>query len=174
MKHKISTFSLCCGALLTALVCIMTMVIQIPIPLGYAHLGDAMILLGVAYFGRREAVWASGIGSSLADLLTGFTQWVIPTFFIKVIIVLIASQLMFDKEGAYRLWHPRNLFAAVLSMAWMVIGYVVVGSILYGSIPAGLASAPGLILEGVVNIAAYYAIAAALEKAHVRRLLHAE
>lgn len=94
--------------------------------------------------------------------------------FIKVIIVLIASQLMFDKEGGYRLWHPRNLFAAVLSMAWMVIGYVVVGSILYGSIPAGLASAPGLILEGVVNIAAYYAIAAALEKAHVRRLLHAE
>ena len=174
MKHKISTFSLCCGALLTALVCIMTMVIQIPIPLGYAHLGDAMILLGVAYFGRREAVWASGIGSSLADLLTGFTQWGIPTFFIKVIIVLIASQLMFDKEGGYRLWHPRNLFAAVLSMAWMVIGYVVVGSILYGSIPAGLASAPGLILEGVVNIAAYYAIAAALEKAHVRRLLHAE
>ena len=174
MKHKISTFSLCCGALLTALVCIMTMVIQIPIPLGYAHLGDAAILLGAAYFGRREAVWASGLGSSLADFLTGFTQWVIPTFLIKVIIVLIASQLMFDKEGGYRLWHPRNLFAAVLSMAWMVIGYVVVGSILYGSIPAGLASAPGLILEGVVNIAAYYAIAAALEKAHVRRLLHAE
>lgn len=174
MKHKINTFSLCCGALLTALVCIMTMVIQIPIPLGYAHLGDAVILLGAAYFGRREAIWASGLGSSLADLLTGFTQWVIPTFFVKVIIVLIARQLMFSKEGEYQLWHPRNFLAAVLSMAWMVLGYVAVGSILYGSIPAGLASAPGLILEGIVNIAAYYAIAAAFEKAHVRRLLHAE
>ena len=50
MKQKVNTFSLCCGALLTALVCIMTIVIQIPIPLGYAHLGDAFILLGAAYF----------------------------------------------------------------------------------------------------------------------------
>lgn len=80
MKYTSNTFSLCCGALLTALICIMTMVIQIPIPLGYAHLGDAAILLGVTYFGRREAVWASGLGSCLTDLLTGFTQWVIPTF----------------------------------------------------------------------------------------------
>ena len=91
MKYTSNTFSLCCGALLTALICILTMVIQIPIPLGYAHLGDAAILLGATYFGRREAVWASGLGSCLADLLTGFTQWVIPTFFIKVIIALIAS-----------------------------------------------------------------------------------
>ena len=81
---------------------------------------------------------------------------------------------MFDKEGKYRIWHPRNLFAAVLSMIWIVLGYVMVGSIIYGNIPAGLASAPGLILEGIVNIAVYYAIAAALEKAHVRRLIHSE
>lgn len=174
MKQHTNTFTLCCGAFLTALVCIMTMVIQIPIPLGYAHLGDAVILLGAAYFGRKEAIWASGIGSSLADLFTGFTQWVIPTFFIKVIIVLIARQFMFDKKGRYHLWHLRNFLAVTISMIWMVFGYVMVGSILYGSIPAGLASAPGLILEGIVNIAAYYAIAAALEKAHVRTFLHAE
>ena len=132
MKQKVNTFSLCCGALLTALICIMTMVIQIPIPLGYAHLGDAAILLGAAYFGRREAVWASGLGSSLTDLLTGFTQWVIPTFLIKVIIVLIAGHLMFDKNGSFRLFHWRTFLAAILSMAWMVIGYTAVGSILYG------------------------------------------
>ncbi len=133
MKRKHNTFSLCCGALLTALVCIMTMVIQIPIPLGYAHLGDAAILLGAAYFGRREAVWASGLGSSLADFLTGFTQSVIPTFLIKVIIVLIAGHLMFDKNGSFRLFHWRTFLAAILSMAWMVIGYTAVGDILYGS-----------------------------------------
>lgn len=173
MKRKHNTFSFCCGALLTALVCIMTMVIQIPIPLGYAHLGDAAILLGAAYFGRREAVWASGLGSSLADFLTGFTQWVIPTFLIKVIIVLIAGHLMFDKNGSFRLFHWRTFLAAILSMAWMVIGYTAVGSILYGSFAAGLASSPGLITEGVVNIAVYFAAAAVLEKAHIRQLIQA-
>ena len=81
---------------------------------------------------------------------------------------------MFDKNGSFRLFHWRTFLAAILSMAWMVIGYTAVGSILYGSPAAGLASAPGLILEGVVNIVAYYAIAAALEKVHVRRLLHAQ
>ena len=81
---------------------------------------------------------------------------------------------MFDKNGSFRLFHWRTFLAAILSMAWMVIGYTAVGSILYGSFAAGLASAPGLILEGVVNIVAYYAIAAALEKVHVRRLLHAQ
>ena len=141
--------------------------------LGYAHLGDAAILLGAAYFGRREAVWASGLGSSLADFLTGFTQWVIPTFLIKVIIVLIAGHLMFDKNGSFRLFHWRTFLAAILSMAWMVIGYTAVGSILYGSFAAGLASSPGLITEGVVNIAVYFAAAAVLEKAHIRQLIQA-
>ena len=152
MKYTSNTFSLCCGALLTALICIMTMVIQIPIPLGYAHLGDAAILLGVTYFGRREAVWASGLGSCLTDLLTGFTQWVIPTFFIK-------------------LFHWRSFLAAGVSMAWMVAGYTAMGSVLYGNLPAGLASSPGLIVEGIVNIAVYFVVAAVLEKAHVRRLI---
>ncbi len=171
MKYTSNTFSLCCGALLTALICILTMVIQIPIPLGYAHLGDAAILLGATYFGRREAVWASGLGSCLADLLTGFTQWVIPTFFIKVIIALIACRLLFDKNGSFRLFHWRSFLAAGVSMAWMAAGYTVMGSVLYGSLAAGLASSPGLIIEGIVNIAVYFAAAAVLEKAHVRRLI---
>ena len=45
------------------------------------------------------------------------------------------------------------------------------GSVLYGNLPAGLASSPGLIIEGIVNIAVYFAAAAVLEKAHVRRLI---
>ena len=119
----------------------------------------------------NEAVWASGLGSCLADLLTGFTQWVIPTFFIKVIIALIACRLLFDKNGSFRLFHWRSFLAAGVSMAWMAAGYTVMGSVLYGSLAAGLASSPGLIIEGIVNIAVYFAAAAVLEKAHVRRLL---
>ena len=45
--------------------------------------------------------------------------------------------------------------------------------LLYGSFAAGLASSPGLITEGVVNIAVYFAAAAVLEKAHIRQLIQA-
>ena len=80
---------------------------------------------------------------------------------------------MFDKNGSFRLFHWRTFLAAILSMAWMVIGYTAVGSILYGSFAAGLASSPGLITEGVVNIAVYFAAAAVLEKAHIRQPIQA-
>ena len=169
-----TTFSLCCGALMAAVVCVMTMVIQIPIPLGYAHLGDAFILLTVAFLGRREGVWAGGLGSAMADLLTGYTQWVIPTFIIKALLAWIAGTLMFEKDGGFRMFSVRNALAAVASMAWMVIGYVVAGAFLYGSMAAGLASGPGLIVKSIFNIAVYFVVAGILEKAHVRRLIAAQ
>ena len=40
------------NALAIALVCVSTMVIQIPIPLGYMHLGNCCILLVSVYFGN--------------------------------------------------------------------------------------------------------------------------
>ena len=67
------------NALAIALVCVSTMVIQIPIPLGYMHLGNCCILLVSVYFGNMTGMLVGGIGSCLADLLSGYTQWIIPT-----------------------------------------------------------------------------------------------
>lgn len=173
MNKKMNTFSLCCGALMAAVICVMTMIVQIPIPLGYAHLGDAFILLTAAFLGKREGIWAGGIGSAMADLLTGYTQWVIPTLIIKAVLALIAGLLMYDSEGNFRLFSIRNTAAAILSMAWMVFGYVVVGGVLYGSMAAGLASAPGLIVKSILNIAVYFVVAGVFEKARLRALIHA-
>lgn len=174
MKYKTTTLQLCCGALMTAIICIMTIVIQVPIPLGYAHLGDAFILLTASYLRRREAVLASALGSSLADLLTGFTEWVLPTFFIKMILALIASSLMTDKKGNFRLFQWKTHLAGFLSMAWMVCGYTIAGSLLYGSPASGIASAPGLIMEGIINLIVYYLLAGVCERAKIRHLLPSE
>lgn len=73
------------NALSIALVCIATMAIQIPIPLGYMHLGNTCILLVAALFGPVTGLLAGGIGSALADMLTGYAQWIIPTLIIKSI-----------------------------------------------------------------------------------------
>ena len=54
-----------------ALTCIATMLIQIPIPLGYAHLGDSVILITAYLFGPVVGALAGGIGSAMADILTG-------------------------------------------------------------------------------------------------------
>ena len=47
----INVAQMCVTAVLMALTCVATMVVQIPIPLGYAHLGDSVILISAYFFG---------------------------------------------------------------------------------------------------------------------------
>lgn len=174
MKTRNSLWSahgLCFTALMAAIVCVTTMMIHIAIPLGYAHLGDAFILLAVYLLGKRPGCWAAAIGSSMADLLSGFPYWAVPTFIIKFGMAWIAAQLLFDAAGQCRLRSMRTFGGFVLATAWMVAGYVVAGALLYHSLVAGLSSAPGLAVKGVLNIAAAYAVCAALERTQIRALL---
>jgi len=41
--------------------------------------------------------------------------------------------------------------ALLLSSLWMAAAYTLAGAVLYASLPAALASAPGLLMEGIVN-----------------------
>ncbi len=50
------------------------------------------------------------------------------------------------KSGAVRL-----LAGFLLASLWMAAAYTLFGALLYDSLTAGLASAPGLIAEGVLN-----------------------
>lgn len=51
-----------------ALVCITTMVIQIPIPMteGYVNIGDSIIFVASILFGPIPGMIAGGLGSALA------------------------------------------------------------------------------------------------------------
>ena len=55
---RISAKEICVAGVMAAFVFIATLVPQIPIPLGYAHLGDGAIFLAVFHFPRR-ASWAA-------------------------------------------------------------------------------------------------------------------
>ena len=158
------------GALATALVCIGTMVIQIPIPLGYAHLGDAVILLVSTFFGPAVGALAGGIGSALADLLTGYAQWVPATLLTKALMGVLIGRLAAGK-GAVRMAAPRTLIASVAGIAEMVLGYFIGGAILAGSYAAGVAQIPGLAVKGIFAILLFYAAGFLFEKAHVGRII---
>lgn len=70
------------SALGIAVVCIATRFFQFPIPLGYAHLGNCMILLFSVYFDPVTGALAAGLGSALADLLS-YPEWALATLIIK-------------------------------------------------------------------------------------------
>lgn len=158
------TRQLTLAALGAALVCVSTSVLKFPIPLGYAHLGNCMILLFGAYCAPWVGAFAGGVGSALSDLL-GYPEWVIPTLLIKTLMGLVVSLLAKKRGEAPRLGSFRIFLAVFLGIAIMVLGYFVGGSVLYGSVITGGAQIPGLAAEGVVGILLFYVIAAALEAA---------
>ena len=103
------------AALAIAVVCVSTMVIQIPIPLGYMHLGNCCILLFGVFFSRAIGTLAGGVGSCLADLLSGYPQWILPTLIIKGIMGYDIAALSKDKSGSVHMASWRTLLASVRS-----------------------------------------------------------
>ena len=159
------------NALLIALVCVSTMVIQIPIPLGYMHLGNTCILLAGAMFGPVSGLLAGGIGSALADLLIGYTQWVLPTLIIKGIMGFAIGWIISGRGRTMRMSSVHTFLGILAGIVIMIFGYFIGGSILYGSIYTGATQIPGLTLEGILGMAIFYVIGFALEKAKVPVIL---
>ncbi len=147
---------ICLVAVMSAVVFLATFVPKIPIPLGYAHLGDAAIFLIVFLAGRRQGVWAGCIGSAFADLLGGFPLWIGPTILIKFIMALSFAIFVEKVSEENVLKSSRIFIALVLATLIMTAGYTIFGAILYDSLEAGLSSAPGLLIKSAVNIAAFY------------------
>lgn len=174
MKEKNTAKYVTMNALSIALVCIATMAIQIPIPLGYMHLGNTCILLVAALFGPTTGLLAGGIGSALADLLTGYTQWVIPTLIIKSIMGFAIGAIAYKKEAGFHMVTVRTFLGSVAGIVIMIFGYFAAGAIMNGSIYTGWTQVPGLTLEGIIGMVVFYAIGLVLEKAHVVRILNLE
>ena len=168
MKTSQNVRRLTIAALGTALVCICTRVFQFPIPLGYAHLGNCMILLFAVYFDPWIGAFAGGVGSALADLLS-YPEWALPTLIIKCLMGLAAAVIAKKRGNMARLKSVRTFLAVLAAIVIMVVGYFVAGSILYGSIVTGATQIPGLTVEGFVGIILFYVIAAALEAAGVMK-----
>lgn len=159
-RQAFSARALCVTAVMTALVFLATFVPRIPIPLGYAHLGDAVIFLLALTLGRREALIAACLGSALSDVLGGFFLWAVPTLFIKFWMADIVWRVA--GRGAAGLLRTAGAF--LLASLWMAAAYTAFGVLLYASVAAGLASAPGLLMEGLVNTAAALLVLPALRR----------
>ena len=154
-------------ALAIALVCVSTMVIQIQIPLGYMHLGNCCILLVSVYFGNMTGMLAGGIGSCLADLLSGYVQWIIPTLIIKGIMGLAIAMIAYREGEEIRMLRLRTFLGALAGIVIMIVGYTFAGCILYGGVAVGFAQIPGLTTEGVIGMVLFYVIGFAFEKARI-------
>ncbi len=172
-KHssKFTTNQICSIALFMALVCVSTLFFKVPIPLGYAHLGNGFIFLASVFLGNPGGILCAGIGSALADMFGGWYAWIIPTLIIKCVMGGMISLIAFDKNTKAKVRSAKTAVAVLVGTVIMVLGYFVAGSFLEGSIVAGAAQIPGLVGEGIVGIILFYILGIALEKAGAYKLL---
>ena len=86
------------AALLAALACVATMIIKIPTPLGgYIHAGDAVVVLAGFLLGPVWGALAAGLGSGLADVISGYVLYAPGTFVIKAVVALLAGWIIGTK-----------------------------------------------------------------------------
>lgn len=162
--------TLVAAALLTALCCVATMVIQVPSPMnGYVNLGDCIVLLSGWLLGPWWGFAAGGLGSALADLLSGYAHYIPGTLIIKGLMAVMAAVIAGHGTG-----HSlRRGLSAVVAEIWMVAGYFVYACLLLGKGLSAAASVPGNLVQGTVGIAAAMALYLILEHSGARRLLQA-
>lgn len=123
------------AAILAALTCVATMVITIPAPTGgYFNLGDCIVILSGLLLGPAYGAIAAGLGSALADLLSGFATYAPATFVIKALMALGAALLcrLICRQST----HFGRLLAGaavggVVAECIMVLGYFLFESLLY-------------------------------------------
>ena len=144
------------AALMAALCTIMTMVIQVPSPMqGYVNLGDCAVLMSAWVLGPLYGGAAAGIGSALADLLSGYAHYVPGTFAIKLVMAVALIVRAATKKGlSASSVLLGQIVGGVVAEVIMVLGYFAYASLWLGKGLAAAASIPGNIVQGVFGLVA--------------------
>ncbi len=151
------------AAMFAALACVATMIIKIPTPLkGYVNLGDCVVLLCGSILSPAYAFLAAGIGSGLADVLSGYLVYAPATFAIKggMALIIVALFRYFDKKGCKP---ALKILPCIIAEIVMVLGYFIFEGFLYGFGPS-LANIPANAIQGVAGIVFGFTLIKAFEK----------
>lgn len=154
------------ASLMAALTCVATMIIKIPSPLeGYLNLGDCVVLVAGWMLSPVYGFLAAGLGSALADLLSGYAIYAPATFVIKGLMALAAFavyKLLQKGVGKF----AARLIGGVTAELLMIAGYFVFEGFLYGFGPS-VVNIPANAVQGVAGIIVGLLLIKVFEKANI-------
>lgn len=154
------------AGLFAAMTALLTATLHIPVGNGYIHCGDAVIYLAAAMLPLPYAIGASAVGGMLADVLSGYVSYALPTFIIKGLLALT-----FAAVGGTRKLEKKRVIAMVLCGIVSIIGYWITAVILYGGWAAQfIGTAPGNAVQAIGSGIVYSVVALAMERMHDPKL----
>jgi uncharacterized membrane protein len=133
------------AGVMAAIVCISTMLVQIPIPAseGYFNIGDAMVFVTALLFGPVVGGFSGGVGSALSDVISGFGVFAPTTLIVKGLEGTLAGLLSNGVNS------KRDILGVIVGGAEMVIGYFISESVFLGF---GVSGAIGELPFNVVQV----------------------
>lgn len=159
--QNIQTRELTKMAMLIALTTVMTMVVRIPTPgtNGYLNLGDMVVFISALTLGKKGGFIVGGLGSSLADLLLGYSHYAPITLIVKGLEGYIAGSLLETKWGS-----KTKLIPLVIGGVFMAVGYYIPETFMYGN-KAALVGLPANIMQGLLGAVSAILLFKGMEKA---------
>lgn len=151
-SFKNGVLGIAVSAVMAALVCVATVLVQIPNPAtrGYINIGDAMIFVSALTFGTFVGGIAGGVGSAIADILSGYGLYAPFTLVVKGLEGVLAGLIANRKSVT------RDLLGVVIAGCEMVLGYFLIEFYLLQFGWAALTEVPGNIFQivagGVIGI----------------------
>lgn len=158
-------------AILAALICVATMIVQIPIPAtgGYANLGDGIILISSFLLPVGCSITAAALGSALADLLLGYVAFIQGTLMIKSFMAFLSWLVLhsFHQIETDRKAICAMIFSGIASEVFMVIAYFGYEAVIMGTGLGAAAGIPGNIGQGICGIIVSCILTPALSRIRV-------
>lgn len=119
-KYNIKVQSMVISALMTALIFLFTRFLQVPIGVGYVHLGDALIYITALIVGGPWGVLCGVFAGALSDLTSGWAAFIPATVVIKILIALPFSLV---RNKSQKLLTPTTILLTIPSGVITVAGY---------------------------------------------------
>lgn len=151
-------------ALFSAMICVsIAFIPHIPTANGYIHIGDGIIYIGAILLPFPFGIIAASLGGGLADLLTGYPIYIIPTMLIKAMNALCFYTIKSNTSD--KILTKKAVVAMVLSGIVTIVGYYVTAIILYGNPQAQLIeTVPANSIQAIGSGILFVVIALSLDK----------
>lgn len=137
--------------MLTALTTVATIAIRIPTPTkGYINLGDTIVNISAWLLGGVYGGIAGGVGSALADIITGYFVYAPATLIIKFFMAFVGFKIYNLCSKKFSSVSAR-ITSAVVSEIIMITGYSIFAGFMYGSVQSAILSIPDNIAQGIMG-----------------------
>ncbi len=148
---KITTIKLVMTALFIALTMVGTMFITVPLPTGYANLGDAFVLIAVFVLGPFWGTIAGGVGSGLADLF-GWITYAPGTLIIKSLMAITAYFIYIALKKSTKKEMLAQIIAGAVGAVVMAVGYFIYETIFFVTAGVAIVSLPYNLIQGSLGV----------------------